>query len=199
MLRSQRKMEESSSTNKCLADYIAPLTSKRDDFIGAFVVTTGLGLEEIIKPYEEDQDDYSIIMLKTLADRFAEAFTEYMHEYVRQELWGYAPNENFSNHDLIREKYTGIRPAPGYAACPDHSEKQKLFKLLDAQSIGVSLTESCAMYPASSVSGWYFSHPEAKYFNVGKLEKDQITNYTKRKEMNVDQVEKWLRSSLNYN
>lgn len=198
MLRSQRKMQESSSYNKCLADYIAPVSSGKKDYIGAFVVTTGLGLENILAPYEKDQDDYSIIMIKAIADRFAEAFAEYMHEYVRKELWGHAPNENFSNHDLIREKYKGIRPAPGYAACPDHSEKFKLFKLLDANSIGVSLTESCAMSPASSVSGWYFSHPEAKYFNVGKIEKDQVLDYTDRKDLNLRETERWVRSNLNY-
>ena len=198
MLRSQREMKEADSFNRCLADYIAPASSNKNDYIGGFVVTTGLGLEDIIAPYEKDDDDYSIIMIKAIADRFAEAFAEYMHEYVRKELWGHAPRESFSNHDLIREKYKGIRPAPGYAACPDHSEKKKLFKLLDADSIGVTLTESCAMMPASSVSGWYFSHPEAKYFNVGKLEKDQLIDYSERTNLSLEKAERWLRSNLNY-
>ncbi|MDP7319287.1 MAG: methionine synthase [Bacteriovoracaceae bacterium] len=197
MLRSQRKMQESSSSNKCLSDFISPLENQHQiDYLGAFTVTTGLGLEKILGDYQDD--DYAQIMIKTLTDRLAEAFAEYMHEWVRKELWGYASNENFSNHDLIREKYTGIRPAPGYAACPDHSEKIKLFQLLNNQSIGVSLTESCAMMPASSVSGWYFSHPEAKYFNVGKIEKDQVENYAKRKNISFSAAEKWLRSLLNY-
>jgi 5-methyltetrahydrofolate--homocysteine methyltransferase len=198
MLRSQRKMDEASSTNKCLADYIAPKEIGNQDYIGAFVVTAGLELESILQKYEKNEDDYTIIMIKAIADRFAEAFAEYMHEMVRKELWGYAITEDFSNHDLIREKFTGIRPAPGYASCPDHSEKQTLFKLLNAQSIGVELTDSCAMRPASTVSGWYFSHPEAKYFNVGKVEKDQVTDYAKRKNISVERAEKWLRSILNY-
>ena len=198
MLRSQREMKEENSYNRSLSDYIAPKESLKQDYIGAFVITTGLGLEKILKKYEDDQDDYAIIMLKTISDRFAEAFAEYMHEWVRKELWGHAPSENFSNNDLIREKYKGIRPAPGYASCPDHTEKKKLFKLLNAEEIGVNLTESYAMYPASSVSGWYFSHPEAKYFNIGKIEKDQVLDYAKRKEYTLEQTEKWLRSILNY-
>lgn len=198
MLRSQRLMTEQTSSNKCLADYIAPKDAGVNDYIGAFVVTTGLGLEELLAKYENDQDDYALIMLKTLADRLAEAFAEYMHELVRKELWGHAPNENFSNQDLIREKYKGIRPAPGYASCPDHSEKKKLFDLLDANSIGVELTESFAMTPASSVSGWYFSHPEAKYFNVGKVEKDQVLDYAKRKQLSFEETKKWLRPILNF-
>lgn len=198
MLRSQRKMKEDTSFNRCLSDYIAPKSSGIKDYIGAFIVTTGLGLDPILKKFEDENDDYSIIMIKTIADRFAEAFAEYMHEKVRKELWGHAPNENFSNHDLIREKYKGIRPAPGYASCPDHSEKKKLFKLLNATDIGVTLTESCAMFPASSVSGWYFSHPEAKYFNIGKIEKDQVLDYAERKGYNLEETEKWLRSILIY-
>lgn len=198
MLRSQRIMQDRNSKNRCLSDYIAPKTSKRDDYIGAFIVTTGLGLEEHIEKYQKENDDYAVIMLKALADRLAEAFAEFMHEMVRKELWGYAPLEKLSNEELIKEQYQGIRPAPGYAACPDHSEKQKLFKLLDAESIGVSLTENCAMFPASSVSGWYFSHPEAKYFNVGKVDQAQVIDYAKRKEMELGQVEKWLSPLLAY-
>ena len=138
-------------------------------------------------------------MIKSLADRLAEAFAEYMHAKVRTELWGYNSNEDLSASELIKEKYIGIRPAPGYAACPDHSEKQKLFKLLGADSIDVKLTESCAMLPASSVSGWYFSHPQAKYFNVGRVEKDQVLDYASRKGYTEVETEKWLRSILNYN
>jgi 5-methyltetrahydrofolate--homocysteine methyltransferase len=197
MLRSQRKMMELNSCNRSLADYIRP-ESEQLDYMGAFVVTTGLGLEKLTEKYEKEHDDYSVIMIKSIADRFAEAFAEYMHEWVRKELWGHAPNESFSNNDLIREKYKGIRPAPGYASCPDHTEKQKLFKLLAAGDIGVELTESFAMLPASSVSGWYFSHPEAKYFNIGKVEKDQVIDYAKRKQMDEEVAEKWLRSILNY-
>lgn len=198
MLRSQREMLEQNSYNRSLSDYIAPNYSQISDYIGAFVVTTGLGLEKLVSKYNSEHDDYSVIMIKTLADRLAEAFAEYMHELVRKELWGHAPNENFSNNDLIREKYKGIRPAPGYASCPDHTEKRKLFKLLNAQEMGVSLTESCAMYPASSVSGWYFSHPEAKYFNIGKIEKDQVSDYANRKNCSIEEAEKCLRSILNY-
>lgn len=193
MLRSQRKMSKKESSNRCLTDYLA-----QNDYIGAFAVTAGLGLESLINKYTQDHDDYAVIMIKALADRLAEAFAEYMHEYVRKELWGYAKDESLKKEELIQEKYKGIRPAPGYAACPDHTEKQKLFKLLDAESIGIKLTESFAMTPASSVSGWYFSHPEAKYFNVGKIDKDQAKEYAKRKKMNLEDIEKWLAPSLSY-
>ena len=192
MLRAQRQMQDMGSKNRSLADYISP----NQDYMGAFIVTAGLGLESILEKYEDD--DYANIMIKTLADRLAEAFAEYMHEYVRKELWGYAKGEDLSKEDLIKESYRGIRPAPGYAACPDHSEKQKLFKLLGADDINVTLTESCAMLPASSVSGWYFAHPEAKYFNVGKVEKDQVLDYANRKGYTLEQTEKWLRAMLNY-
>jgi 5-methyltetrahydrofolate--homocysteine methyltransferase len=198
MLRSQREMKEATSFNRSLSDYIAPKESEITDYVGAFVVTTGLGLETFLEKYEKENDDYAQIIIKTIADRFAEAFAEYMHELVRTELWGHAPNESFSNNDLIREKYKGIRPAPGYASCPDHTEKRKLFNLLNAEDIGVTLTESYAMFPASSVSGWYFSHPEAKYFNIGKIEKDQVLDYADRKGYNIDKAEKWLRTLLNY-
>lgn len=192
MLRAQRKMEKESSANRCLADYISP----KQDYIGGFVVTAGLGLEDFLEQYKDD--DYASILIKTLADRLAEAFAECMHEYVRKELWGYSQKESYSKEELIRETYQGIRPAPGYAACPDHTEKRKLFKLLEAETIGVSLTDSCAMFPASSVSGWYISHPDAKYFNVGKIEKDQVLDYAKRKGYTVEETEKWLGSILNY-
>jgi 5-methyltetrahydrofolate--homocysteine methyltransferase len=196
MLRSQRMMEEASSRNRCLSDYIAPKSADRSDYMGAFVVTTGLGLETLISKYEKEHDDYAIIMLKALADRLAEAFAEYLHLKVRKEYWGYAKDENLETSELIREKYKGIRPAPGYAACPDHSEKIKLFKLLDAQSIGVELTESCAMTPASSVSGWYFANPEARYFNVGKITQEQVEIYATEKGLNIDQAKKWLRYNM---
>jgi 5-methyltetrahydrofolate--homocysteine methyltransferase len=166
--------------NRSLADFIRP-KDQGEDFIGSFVVTIGHEVETLCKKYEKDHDDYAIIMIKALADRLAEAFAEYLHEKVRREYWGFAPKEDLSNEELIKEKYQGIRPAPGYAACPDHTEKRKLFDLLKANEINVELTESCAMNPASSVSGWYFSHPEAKYFNVGKIGEDQLKDYAKRK------------------
>ena len=198
MLRSQREMENKESKNRCLSDYICPKEIQKDDYLGAFVVTAGLHQEKLLAPYRAEDDDYNMILIKTLTDRLAEAFAEYLHELVRRELWGHAKNEDLSKEELIKEAYQGIRPAPGYAACPDHTEKQKLFKLLDASTIGVSLTESCAMDPASSVSGWYFSHPESKYFNVGKIEKDQVLDYSKRKNQAVETTEKWLRYMLNY-
>jgi 5-methyltetrahydrofolate--homocysteine methyltransferase len=198
MLRSQRKMDDAKSKNRCLSDYIAPKETNIDDYIGAFVVTTGLGLEKLITKYKNENDDYAIIMIKALADRLAEAFAEYMHMLVRTELWGFAPFEKLSNTELIQEKYQGIRPAPGYAACPDHSEKLKLFDLLKAEDIGVNLTENFAMTPASSVSGWYFAHSEAKYFNVGNVLKDQVEDYAKRKNIDIKMAEKYLRANLNY-
>jgi 5-methyltetrahydrofolate--homocysteine methyltransferase len=198
MLRSQRKMEEAKSRNRCLADYIAPKSSGKEDYVGGFIVTTGLGLETLITKYEKQHDDYAIIMLKSLADRLAEAFAEYMHLYLRTELWGYAKDEDLSTEDLVREKYKGIRPAPGYSACPDHSEKEKLFSILGGSDIGVQLTESCAMTPASSVSGWYFSNPEAKYFNVGAITKEQVEVYAKEKNITLEVAEKWLRPNLDY-
>ncbi len=196
MLRSQRQMKEATSKNRCLSDYIASKDSNKEDYLGAFVVTTGLGLETLLEKYENSHDDYAIIMLKALADRLAEAFAEYMHKEVRTNLWGYSIDEDLSHEDLIKEKYKGIRPAPGYAACPDHSEKKKLFKLLDASSIGVELTESCAMTPASSVSGWYFANPEAKYFNVGKITQEQVNIYAEEKNYTQEQAAKWLRYNM---
>jgi 5-methyltetrahydrofolate--homocysteine methyltransferase len=160
------------------------------------VVTAGIGLDKLIKEYEND--DYAVIMFKALADRMAEALAEYTHEQVRKKYWGYAREEKLTSEDLIKEKYRGIRPAPGYAACPDHTEKRKLFELLNAKEIHVELTESCAMTPASSVSGWYFSHPDAKYFNVGAIGKDQVEDYAKRKGMSLDEMERWLGPSLSY-
>ena len=198
MLRQQIKKSEK-AFNHSLADYIAPKESGLEDYLGGFAVTAGIGIEPYIEQFEKDHDDYNSIMLKALADRFAEAFTEFMHEKVRKEIWGYADQEEFSNDELIKESYKGIRPAPGYPACPDHLEKPTLFKLLNAEKLtGISLTESMAMYPAASVSGWYFAHPESKYFGIGKIEKDQIENYAKRKSESVETIEKWLGPNLNY-
>jgi 5-methyltetrahydrofolate--homocysteine methyltransferase len=197
MLRTQRQMEEAASANPCLADYIAPVDSGRVDYMGAFCVTTGEGLEELSAKFIKDQDDYNLIMVKALADRLAEAFAERLHEKVRKEYWGYAPTEKFSHEDLVREKYQGIRPAPGYSACPDHLQKKTLFNLLDVnKTIGVTLTESMAMIPPSSVSGWYFAHPDSRYFNVGKISRDQLEDYAKRNGLTVSVMEKWLSANL---
>jgi 5-methyltetrahydrofolate--homocysteine methyltransferase len=167
--------------------------------VGAFAVTTGIGIEQHLDRFEATHDDYSSIMLKALADRLAEAFAECLHQRVRRNLWGYAPDEHLANEQLIAEKYRGIRPAPGYPACPDHTEKATLFALLDAEAkTGIVLTESFAMHPASSVSGWYLSHPDARYFNVGKLGRDQIEDYARRKGMELRDAEKWLAPVLAY-
>jgi 5-methyltetrahydrofolate--homocysteine methyltransferase len=183
--------------NISLSDFVAPLDNGLD-YIGGFAVTTGIGIEDLIDQYKKDHDDYKEIMVKALADRLAEAFTELMHKKVRTEYWGYA-DENLSNEDLIKEKYQGIRPAPGYPACPDHTEKRILFDLLEVEkNTGIELTESFAMYPASSVSGFYFSNLKSKYFGLGKIEKDQVSDYAKRKKMSVEAVEKWLAPNLNY-
>jgi 5-methyltetrahydrofolate--homocysteine methyltransferase len=182
-----------------LADFIAPEEAKVDDYIGAFAVTTGIGIEQHLEKFKTDHDDYSSILLKALADRLAEAFAELMHYRVRKEFWGYAPDEPDDVEALIRERYQGIRPAAGYPACPDHTEKEGIFKLLDVEkNAGIRLTESFAMYPASSVSGWYFSHPESKYFGLGKISKDQVIDYAKRKGKSVQEMERWLAPNLNY-
>ncbi|HXB93333.1 MAG TPA: methionine synthase [Puia sp.] len=184
--------------NSSLSDFIAPASTGKQDHIGAFAVTIE-GIEPHIKRLEAAFDDYNKIMLQALADRLAEAFTELLHEKVRKDLWGYVKEEHLSNEQLIQEEYMGIRPAPGYPACPDHTEKRKLFAMLDAtRQTGIVLTESLAMYPASSVSGWYFAHPESKYFGVGKIEKDQVLDYAARKEMPLEEVERWLRPVLEY-
>lgn len=195
----QQGQKASTLPNRCLSDFIAPLNSGETDYIGAFAVTTGLGIEALLDKYEKEHDDYNSIMVKALADRLAEAFAELLHERVRKEFWGYSSEETLSNEDLISEKYDGIRPAPGYPACPDHTEKKRLFELLDAEKqIGIQLTESYAMYPASAVSGFYFSHSESTYFGLGKIAKDQVTDYAKRKGMSLDDVERWLSPVLNY-
>jgi 5-methyltetrahydrofolate--homocysteine methyltransferase len=184
--------------NLALADYVAPKSSGRIDHVGAFAVTAGLGLDELCRGFDRDHDDYNSIMAKALADRLAEAFAEYLHKRVREQ-WGYGKREQLTNEDLIRERYRGIRPAPGYPACPDHTEKQTLFDLLEVERhTGLTLTESYAMLPAAAVSGWYFAHPEAKYFAVGKIDKDQVEDYARRKGMDVRTVERWLSPNLNY-
>ncbi len=156
-------------------------------------------MEERIKQFENDHDDYSSIMLKALADRFAEAFAERLHELVRKEYWGYAPNESLSHEKLISESYKGIRPAPGYPACPDHTEKELLWKLIDVEeNTGIKLTESFAMHPTAAVSGWYFSHPDSRYFGLGKINRDQIKNYAQRKRLDLKSIEKWLSPNLGY-
>jgi 5-methyltetrahydrofolate--homocysteine methyltransferase len=184
--------------NRALSDYIAPKDSGRKDFLGAFAVTSGIGMEELCKRFDADHDDYNSIMAKALADRLAEAFAEYLHRKVREE-WGYGTSERLTADDLIREKYRGIRPAPGYPACPDHTEKRLLFDLLSAeQATGITLTESFAMLPAAAVSGFYFAHPDAKYFAVGKIGKDQVEDYAFRKGMDQRTIERWLSPNLNY-
>ena len=185
--------------NLALADYIAPRESGIKDYIGAFAVTTGIGIEKLVAQFEKDNDDYSSIMTKAIADRLAEAFAEYLHLMVRKQYWGYSPEEEFSNEELIKENYKGIRPAPGYPAQPDHTEKLAIWELLDVEkNTSMRLTESMAMYPAASVSGLYFSHPESKYFNVGKIGKDQVLDYHKRKGMSIEEMERWLGPILNY-
>ena len=185
--------------NRCLADFIAPKDSGLKDYIGGFVVTAGIDIERHVNKFEQDHDDYHAIMVKALADRLAEAFAEHMHERVRKEFWGYANDESLSNDLLIREEYNGIRPAPGYPACPDHTEKPLLWKLLDAENnTGVKLTENHAMYPAASVSGWYFANPQSSYFGLGKINDDQVKDYAKRKVMSLGETERWLSPNLGY-
>ncbi len=195
----QQRGKEASQAQSCLADLVAPVDAGVDDYIGAFAVTAGIGIDEHVARFEKAHDDYSAIILKALADRLAEALAEHMHERVRREFWGYAADEAMSNADLIREKYRGIRPAPGYPACPDHTEKAKLWQLLDVEaSIGLRLTESYAMYPTAAVSGFYFAHPDAKYFAVGKIDRDQVRSYAERQGMSVADAERWLAPNLGY-
>ena len=192
-----RQQTLKAKNNLSLSDYIAPKESGKNDYVGAFVCSADLYKGTPLVNFELDQDDYSTIMFKSISDRLAEALTEYMHEKVRKELWAYSSDENYSNSDLIDEAYTGIRPAPGYTACPDHTEKLKIFKILNAKkNIGASLTESMAMSPSSTVSGYYFSHPNSKYFPVGKIQDDQIEDYAKRKNMTIKEVRKWLLSNI---
>jgi 5-methyltetrahydrofolate--homocysteine methyltransferase len=185
--------------NWCLSDFVAPAETELRDYIGAFAVTAGIGIEAHVQRFEAAHDDYSSILLKALADRLAEAFAERMHERVRREFWGYASDESLANEQLIAEKYRGIRPAPGYPACPDHTEKQTLWELLEPdRNAGVELTDSFAMYPASSVSGWYFSHPKSRYFGTGKIQRDQVEDYAERKGLEIREVERWLAPVLGY-
>ena len=197
-LRNQQKKDRDEH-NLCLADFVAPKEHITCDYMGVFAVTAGLGIEEWISRYKEDADDYSVILLKILADRLAEAFAERMHELIRKEFWGYAKEETLDPGGLLKEEYIGIRPAPGYPACPDHAEKKSIFDLLDAEkNINISLTENFAMYPAASVSGFYFAHPESRYFAVGKIGKDQILDYANRKSCSFELAERFLNSNLNY-
>jgi 5-methyltetrahydrofolate--homocysteine methyltransferase len=195
----QQKGKPAGQSHDALADFIAPKSSGRRDYIGAFAVTAGIGIEPHLERFAQAHDDYSSIMLKALADRLAEAFAERLHERVRREFWGYAPEERLGNEQLIRENYRGIRPAPGYPACPDHTEKATLWKLLDpTANAGIQLTESYAMYPTAAVSGWYFSHPGSRYFAVGKIDLDQVQNYAARKKIGLDEAQRWLSPSLGY-
>lgn len=185
--------------NLSLADFVATEASGIQDYMGCFAVTAGIGIEPLIEKYNAEHDDYKSIMLKAVADRLAEAMAEWLHAQVRRNYWGYAPKEELTNEELIKEAYQGIRPAPGYPACPDHTEKKKLFELLNAtEAVGIQLTESMAMYPASSVSGFYLAHPESRYFGLGKIGKDQVSDYAARKEMPIEDLERWLAPVLNY-
>ena len=197
-LRQQRSKPEG-QTQDCLADFVAPADSGRQDYLGAFAVTAGIGIDEHVDRFEQAHDDYSSIMLKALADRLAEALAEYLHERVRCEFWGYAADENLDNKALIAERYRGIRPAPGYPACPDHTEKGKLWELLDVDAaIGLRLTESYAMFPTAAVSGFYYAHPDSRYFSVGQVGRDQVQSYSARKGLSVTEVERWLAPNLGY-
>jgi 5-methyltetrahydrofolate--homocysteine methyltransferase len=183
--------------NFALADFIAPKDLGIQDYMGCFCVSTGFGVQDLAKQFEANHDDYNAIMIKALADRLAEAFAEYLHKEIRTKYWGYAQDENLSNEDLIKENYKGIRPAPGYPACPDHLEKRTIWKLLKVkENIGVELTDSLAMWPAASVSGYYFGNKEAKYFGLGKITEDQLKDYAKRRGISNEEAEKWLSPNL---
>jgi 5-methyltetrahydrofolate--homocysteine methyltransferase len=195
----QQRAKPDGQAQLCLADFVAPQESGIADYIGAFAVTAGIGIDEHVKRFEAEHDDYSAILLKALADRLAEALAEWLHERVRVDHWAYAPDENLGNTELIAESYRGIRPAPGYPACPDHTEKGKLWALLDvADNIGLELTEAYAMVPTAAVSGFYFSHPDARYFSVGKIDRDQLESYAERKGMSIAEAERWLAPNLGY-
>jgi 5-methyltetrahydrofolate--homocysteine methyltransferase len=195
----QQKVKPAGQPQLCLSDFVAPRDSGVTDYVGAFAVTAGIGIEEHVARFEATHDDYSAILLKSLADRLAEAMAEALHLRVRREFWGYAPEESLTNEQLVREEYRGIRPAPGYPACPDHTEKGTLWRLLDAEAAtGIRLTESYAMYPAAAVSGWYFSHPEARYFAVGTIGADQLEDYARRKGMALPEARRWLSPILGH-
>ncbi len=196
-LRQQRKMGEG-IPNLSLVDFIAPKENNEQDYIGCFAVTTGIGIEKQLQIFEQDKDDYSSILLKALADRLAEAFAEKLHLQIRTNYWGYDPEEKLDNESIISERYQGIRPAPGYPACPDHLEKINIFKILNAtENTSILLTENLAMFPASSVSGYYFAHPQSKYFGLGKIDNDQVLSYAKRRDMDITEIKKWLQPVLN--
>nr|BFE89669.1 hypothetical protein GCM10020185_02050 [Pseudomonas brassicacearum subsp. brassicacearum] len=201
----QQIIKTDGKPNFSLADFVAPKDSGVTDYVGGFITTAGIGAEEVAKAYQEAGDDYNSIMVKALADRLAEACAEWLHQQVRKDYWGYAQDESLDNDALIKEQYTGIRPAPGYPACPDHTEKATLFRLLDPEASelkagrsGVFLTEHYAMFPAAAVSGWYFAHPQAQYFAVGKIDKDQVQSYTARKGQDLSVTERWLSPNLGY-
>jgi 5-methyltetrahydrofolate--homocysteine methyltransferase len=197
MLREQKRKAQG-LPNLSLADFVAPVTSGRVDYIGCFAVTTGTGLDAWVQQLEAEHDDYRAIMAKALADRLAEAFAELLHARVRREFWGYAAQEKLSMEEIIAEKYQGIRPAASYPACPDHTENRLILDLLRAEEkLGIALTDSYAMYPTASVSGWYFAHPESRYFGIGKIGSDQLQDYAKRKGLELRDMEKWLRPYLN--
>ena len=197
-LRQQTKKPQD-IPNYCLADFIAPRETGVADYIGAFAVTAGIGIDERVAEFEACHDDYNAILLKALADRLAEAFAEHLHLRVRREFWGYAADENLDNDALIAEKYRGIRPAPGYPACPEHTEKGPLFDLLQAPAnAGITLTDSYAMLPTAAVSGFYFSHPQAQYFATGKIDRDQVEDYARRRGWSVEEAERWLAPVLSY-
>ena len=198
-IRQQAQKAGGDGSTLSLADFVAPKSVGKTDYVGGFAVTTGIGADELAKKYEEQGDDYNAIMVKALADRLAESFAEHLHQRVRKEFWAYSNDDGLDNNDLIKEKYQGIRPAPGYPACPDHTEKETLFNLLDATNeTGITLTEHFAMFPAASVSGWYFAHPEAKYFNTGKIGRDQVESLATRKGQTAETIERWLQSTLDY-
>lgn len=197
-LRNQNELNAPGKYNQCLSDFIAP-KEQGNDYMGAFACAAGFGIDSIVERYEADHDDYNSIMIKAVADRLAEATAEYLHEKVRKELWGYASDESLSNEELIKERYQGIRPAPGYPACPDHTEKDKLWELLDVEArTGIKLTESYAMLPTAAVSGWYFGNADSNYFGVGKIGPDQVDSYAERKGMSKDDAERWLAPNLGY-
>ncbi len=194
----QQANREGSEPCRSLVDFIAPKETGLPDYIGAFAVTSGIGLKELCDQYRADNDDYNAIMAEAVGDRLAEAFAECLHKRARDD-WGYGLTEGLSNEDLIHEKYRGIRPAPGYPACPDHTEKGTIWRLLDVEAnTGMLITESFAMWPGSSVSGLYFAHPESRYFSLGKIDRDQVVDYHERKGMSVEEVERWLGQNLNY-